>query len=222
MTAPYSVDMHRQFLLCVAFLLPTGSSGTRLAWSLRMRIATGVARGLAYLHEGCSPRIVHRDVKPSNVLLDAGMTPKLADFGLARVVPDGAQCVDTMVSNTTMPPCESAWMMPLHVNVCTPLLLACLNLCEQLVPLCPLHHSKVTFHIFCMFFSPLLCAQVQGTLGYVAPEYAAKEGMSEKVDVYSFGVLLLELVSGRSPLGDSSLLIWVSAPPSRPYREIPS
>ena len=63
-----------------------------------MRIATGVARGLAYLHEGCAPRIVHRDVKPSNVLLDAGMVPKLSDFGLARVVPDGAQFVDTMVS----------------------------------------------------------------------------------------------------------------------------
>ena len=47
-------------------------------------------------------------------------------------------------------------------------------------------------------------------MGYVAPEYAAKESMSEKVDVYSFGVLLLELISGRSPLGDSTLLTWVS------------
>lgn len=55
-------------------------------WSVRMRIAIGVARGLAYLHYGCNPRIIHRDISASNILLDEDFEPYLADFGLAKLV----------------------------------------------------------------------------------------------------------------------------------------
>ena len=55
-------------------------------WSIRMRIAIGVARGLAYLHHGCNPRIIHGDISASNILLDKEFEPYLTDFGLAKLV----------------------------------------------------------------------------------------------------------------------------------------
>ncbi|XP_052161568.1 G-type lectin S-receptor-like serine/threonine-protein kinase At1g34300 [Oryza glaberrima] len=101
----------------------------------RRAIAVGVARGLRYLHEECEHKIVHYDIKPGNVLLDGGMTPKVADFGLARLVNRG----DT------------------HVSV----------------------------------------SGMRGTPGYAAPETWMQSGVTEKCDVYSFGMLLLEIAGRR-------------------------
>uniref|UniRef100_A0A1J3EX37 Cysteine-rich receptor-like protein kinase 10 n=1 Tax=Noccaea caerulescens TaxID=107243 RepID=A0A1J3EX37_NOCCA len=106
-----------------------------LDWYNRWRIIIGVARGLLYLHEEAPIRIIHRDIKASNILLDNDLNPKISDFGLARLFPgDGT-----------------------HTN---------------------------TFRI-------------SGTYGYMAPEYALHGLLSVKSDVFSFGVLVLEIVSGR-------------------------
>uniref|UniRef100_J3MZH3 Protein kinase domain-containing protein n=1 Tax=Oryza brachyantha TaxID=4533 RepID=J3MZH3_ORYBR len=108
-----------------------------LEWPRRVAIAVGAAEGLAYLHHEASPHIIHRDIKASNVLLDAEFVPKVADFGFAKLIPDGVSHLTT---------------------------------------------------------------RVKGTLGYLAPEYAMWGKVSESCDVYSFGVLLLELASARRPL----------------------
>ncbi|CAL4943612.1 unnamed protein product [Urochloa decumbens] len=106
-----------------------------LDWETRYRIIYGTARGLLYLHEDSQTRIIHRDLKASNILLDADMNPKISDFGLARLF--------TGDKTTTV------------------------------------------------------TSQVVGTLGYMAPEYAVLGHLSVKLDVYSFGVLILEIVTGR-------------------------
>ncbi|XP_018512326.1 probable LRR receptor-like serine/threonine-protein kinase At1g56140 isoform X2 [Brassica rapa] len=111
-----------------------GEKSLHLDWSTRFEICLGVARGLVYLHEEARVRIVHRDVKASNILLDSELVPKVSDFGLAK-----------------------------------------------------LYHGKKT-HI---------STGVAGTIGYLAPEYAMRGHLTEKTDVYAFGVVALELVSGR-------------------------
>ncbi|CAL4985662.1 unnamed protein product [Urochloa decumbens] len=130
-------------------LLGTRYSNIRFNWRARVKIAVGVARGLAFLHEEIRPPIIHRDIKASNILLDKDLTPKISDFGLARLLPPNAT----------------------HVSV-----------------------------------------RVAGTLGYLAPEYAIRGQVTKKSDVYSYGVLLLEIVSGirntntRLPSEDQFLL----------------
>ncbi|XP_031403246.1 cysteine-rich receptor-like protein kinase 42 isoform X2 [Punica granatum] len=105
-----------------------------LNWKQRFNIIVGTAEGLAHLHCGCKVRIIHRDIKSSNVLLDENLNPKIADFGLARSFgPDMSH----------------------------------------------------------------LSTGIAGTLGYMAPEYVVRGQLTEKVDVYSFGVLVLEIVCGR-------------------------
>ncbi|XP_058219698.1 probable LRR receptor-like serine/threonine-protein kinase At1g56140 isoform X5 [Rhododendron vialii] len=118
-----------------------GKTSLYLSWPIRFDICLGVARGLAYLHEESRLRIVHRDVKASNILLDSDLNPKISDFGLAK-----------------------------------------------------LYDDKMT-HI---------STHVAGTMGYIAPEYAMRGHLTEKADVFSFGVVALEIVSGR-PNSDSSL-----------------
>ncbi|KAG0453214.1 hypothetical protein HPP92_025878 [Vanilla planifolia] len=108
-----------------------------LDWRQRLRIAFGSASGIAYLHHEAKPHIIHRDIKASNVLLDSKFRPKVADFGFAKLVPEGVSQMTT---------------------------------------------------------------RVKGTLGYLAPEYAMWGKVSESCDVYSFGILLLEIVSGRRPI----------------------
>ncbi|GLT49307.1 hypothetical protein SLA2020_228720 [Shorea laevis] len=108
-----------------------------LDWPRRMSIALGSAEGLAYLHHEANPHIIHRDIKASNVLLDLNFQAKVADFGFAKLIPDGVTHLTT---------------------------------------------------------------RVKGTLGYLAPEYAMWGKVSESCDVYSFGILLLEIISAKKPL----------------------
>ncbi|XP_071691943.1 PTI1-like tyrosine-protein kinase At3g15890 [Rutidosis leptorrhynchoides] len=113
------------------------SAESQLSWNRRMNIALGSAEGIVYLHHHAAPHIIHRDIKASNVLLDADFNAQVADFGFAKLIPDGATHVTT---------------------------------------------------------------RVKGTLGYLAPEYAMLGKASESCDVYSFGILLLELASGKKPI----------------------
>ncbi|KAG9142770.1 hypothetical protein Leryth_005527 [Lithospermum erythrorhizon] len=76
------------------------SKGEKLSWPVRQNIALGTAKGLAYLHYGVQPAIIHRDIKASNILLDEGFEPKVADFGLARFSPDGITHLSTSVAGT--------------------------------------------------------------------------------------------------------------------------
>ncbi|KAH9647380.1 protein kinase domain-containing protein [Citrus sinensis] len=108
-----------------------------LDWHRRVSIAIGSAEGIAYLHHEANPHIIHRDIKASNVLLDTDFEAKVADFGFAKLIPDGVTHMTT---------------------------------------------------------------RVKGTLGYLAPEYAMWGKVSDSCDVYSFGVLLLELISAKKPL----------------------
>ncbi|XBJ20814.1 hypothetical protein VPH35_011577 [Triticum aestivum] len=106
-----------------------------LTWRQRLRIALESAQGLEYLHKGCNPPLIHRDVKTSNILLNANLEAKIADFGLLKAFNSNS---DTHVSS----------------------------------------------------------ARVAGTLGYLDPEYQATFQLTNKSDVFSFGVVLLEIITG--------------------------
>uniref|UniRef100_A0A0E0MKX7 non-specific serine/threonine protein kinase n=1 Tax=Oryza punctata TaxID=4537 RepID=A0A0E0MKX7_ORYPU len=135
---------------------------TPLSWSTRLKIARGAARGLAYLHE-CSPRrFVHGEVKPSNILLDADFTPRVADFGLARLLAV-AGCADD-----DAPPSSGGG-----------------GLLGGAIP-----YTKPASSV----------AADRGGGGYRAPEArAAGARPAQKWDVFSFGVVLMELLTGRGP-----------------------
>ncbi|KAI3722970.1 hypothetical protein L2E82_34219 [Cichorium intybus] len=129
-------------LLLVLEYMPQGSldkflwgekKGT-LNWEKRFDIIFGIARGLAHLHNEVHVKIIHRDIKSNNILLDDGFQPKIADFGLARFQPEDQTHISTKLA---------------------------------------------------------------GTLGYMAPEYATHGHLSDKVDTYSFGIVALEIISGR-------------------------
>ncbi|KAL2502412.1 putative LRR receptor-like serine/threonine-protein kinase [Forsythia ovata] len=166
-----SLAVHRNLLRIVGYCatpnekllvypyMSNGSVASRLRgkpaldWNTRKRIAIGAARGLLYLHEQCDPKIIHRDVKAANVLLDDYCEAIVGDFGLAKLL-DHAE-------------------------------------------------SHVT-------------TAVRGTVGHIAPEYLSTGQSSEKTDVFGFGILLLELITGMRALefGKSvnqkgALLEWV-------------
>ncbi|KAL9232207.1 hypothetical protein vseg_007343 [Gypsophila vaccaria] len=107
----------------------------KLDWPTRQRICIGVARGLTFMHDESTIKIVHRDIKATNILLDCDLNAKISDFGLARLDEEE------------------------HTHIST---------------------------------------RVAGTIGYMAPEYALWGYLTYKADVYSFGVLTLEIVAGRS------------------------
>ncbi|XP_042043762.1 probable LRR receptor-like serine/threonine-protein kinase At5g10290 isoform X2 [Salvia splendens] len=113
-----------------------------LDWPSRKRVALGTARGLEYLHEHCNPKIIHRDVKAANVLLDEHFEAVVGDFGLAKLV-------DVRKTNVT--------------------------------------------------------TQVRGTMGHIAPEYLSTGKSSEKTDVFGYGILLLEIVTGQRAIDFSRL-----------------
>ncbi|CAL9117367.1 unnamed protein product [Musa textilis] len=143
--------------------MPNGSVADRLRdrcqskpsldWNKRMRIAIGAARGLLYLHEQCNPKIIHRDVKAANILLDESFEAVVGDFGLAKLL-------DRRESHVT--------------------------------------------------------TAVRGTVGHIAPEYLSTGQSSEKTDVYGFGILLLELITGQKTMNSGNgnvqkgmILDWV-------------
>ncbi|XP_010507822.1 PREDICTED: probable LRR receptor-like serine/threonine-protein kinase RKF3 [Camelina sativa] len=104
-TTPY--EGHQRIIVCD--LVTNGSlhdhlfgdlKETQLSWPLRQRIALGMARGLAYLHYGAQPSIIHRDIKASNILLDERFEAKVADFGLAKFNPEGMTHMSTRVAGT--------------------------------------------------------------------------------------------------------------------------
>ncbi|XP_024531072.1 probable LRR receptor-like serine/threonine-protein kinase RKF3 [Selaginella moellendorffii] len=114
-----------------------GKFKKNLDWPTRQKIAIGTAKGLAYLHNGAQPAIIHRDIKGGNILLDSEFNAKVADFGLAKFAPEGMTHMTTGVA---------------------------------------------------------------GTQGYVAPEYVLYNQLTDRSDVYSFGIVFLELLSGRKAL----------------------
>ncbi|XP_062207736.1 G-type lectin S-receptor-like serine/threonine-protein kinase At2g19130 [Phragmites australis] len=114
-----------------------GSSSITFSWKIRHQIAVGIARGLAYLHEECRDCIIHCDVKPQNILLDASFVPKVADLGLAKLL--GRD------------------------------------------------------------FSRVLTS-MRGTVGYLAPEWISGEAITTKADVFSYGMMLFEIISGKRNL----------------------
>ena len=71
-----------------------------LSWQKRFDIIAGIAKGLAYLHGGCGEKIIHRDIKSSNILLDENLTPKIADFGLAKSVGSDQSHISTGIAGT--------------------------------------------------------------------------------------------------------------------------
>nr|DAD31848.1 TPA_asm: hypothetical protein HUJ06_010699 [Nelumbo nucifera] len=110
----------------------------QLGWARLYQIAIGIARGLEYLHRGCKTRILHFDIKPHNILLDHDFSPKIADFGLAKLCPNQKESIISMQG-------------------------------------------------------------ARGTAGYIAPEIFCRNfgGVSHKADVYSYGMMVLEMVGGR-------------------------
>ncbi|KAF3443801.1 hypothetical protein FNV43_RR13491 [Rhamnella rubrinervis] len=121
-----------------------------LDWNTRYQIALGTARGLVYLHQKCRDCIIHCDIKPDNILLDDEYCPKVADFGLAKLVGR-----------------DFSWVL----------------------------------------------TTMRGTRGYLAPELISELAITPKVDVYSFGIMLFEFVSGRrntKPFADGKVKFFPS------------
>ncbi|TQE00289.1 hypothetical protein C1H46_014121 [Malus baccata] len=123
------------------FISSADSKNSFLGWDKLQDIALGIAKGIEYLHQGCDLRILHFDIKPHNVLLDQNFTPKISDFGMAKLCSKD----QSLVSMTT----------------------------------------------------------ARGTMGYIAPEVFSRNfgNVSYKADVYSFGMLMLEMVGGRKNIG---------------------
>ncbi|ERN07487.1 hypothetical protein AMTRI_Chr12g242040 [Amborella trichopoda] len=105
-TATTPMEGHQRIIVCDLMRNGSlhdhlfGSSENRLSWPIRHKIAVGMARGLAYLHYGAQPAIIHRDIKASNILLDESFEPKVADFGLAKFTPEGMTHLSTRVAGT--------------------------------------------------------------------------------------------------------------------------
>ncbi|XP_021738600.1 putative proline-rich receptor-like protein kinase PERK6 [Chenopodium quinoa] len=143
-------------------------------FNTRMKIALGSAKGLAYLHEDCHPRIIHRDIKTANILIDNCFEAKVCTSHILHI----------RNSNITI------FANLLQLDIIRD------NIFIQVADFGLAKLSSDTFtHV---------STRVMGTFGYLAPEYASSGKLTEKSDVFSFGVMLLELVTGRRPIDPSS------------------
>ncbi|KAK4479897.1 hypothetical protein RD792_015441 [Penstemon davidsonii] len=122
------------------FISSSSSTELQLGWEKLFDIAVGIARGLDYLHRGCNTRILHFDIKPHNILLDENLTPKISDFGLAKLCPNRSSIVSMLGA--------------------------------------------------------------RGTIGYIAPEVFCRNfgEVSHKSDVYSYGMMVLEMAVGKQEI----------------------
>lgn len=87
------------YFICLS-CVGSGHCSIKFTWEIRRKICIGVAKGLAYLHEEVQPHIIHRDIKASNILLDEDFTPKISDFGLAKLFPSHLTHVSTRIAGT--------------------------------------------------------------------------------------------------------------------------
>lgn len=89
-----------EILTCYNYNHSAERSEQLLDWDVRLNIIMGAAKGLAYLHHDCSPRIIHRDIKSSNILLDGNLEARVSDFGLAKLLEDEESHITTIVAGT--------------------------------------------------------------------------------------------------------------------------
>lgn len=81
-------------------MIGRGHGNIQFNWQTRCKICIGIAQGLTFLHEEVQPHVIHRDIKASNILLDKDLTPKISDFGLARLLPAHMTHVSTRIAGT--------------------------------------------------------------------------------------------------------------------------
>lgn len=152
-----------------------------MSFAMRIKIALGSARGILYLHTEANPPIFHRDIKATNILLDSRFTAKVADFGLSKLAP--------------VPELEGA--LPSHVStvvkgtpVSTSLSIPVVdNLLLQIIQLSS------------------LCMMIVRLQGYLDPEYFLTHKLTDKSDVYSLGVVFLEMLTGMHPISHGKNIV---------------
>ncbi|GJS61101.1 leucine-rich repeat receptor-like serine/threonine/tyrosine-protein kinase SOBIR1 [Tanacetum coccineum] len=192
----------------------------QLEWLARYKIAIGVASGLEYLHMSHTPRIVHRDLKPANVLLDDDMEARIADFGLAKSIPDAnthmtsSQGAELRIILRPTGERQLEWLARYKIAIGVASGLEYLHMSHtprivhrDLKPANVLLDDDMEARIADFGLAKLIpeadthmtSSHVAGTIGYIAPEYFQTGELSEKCDIYSFGVLLGVLVMGKLP-----------------------
>ncbi|KAH1151087.1 hypothetical protein GYH30_044861 [Glycine max] len=188
-----------------------------LSWNTRLKIAIGAARGLAFLHAS-ENNVIHRDFKSSNILLDGNYNPKISDFGLATLGPSEGQShnYNPKISDFGLAKLGSSEGQSHNYNP----KISDLGLAK-------LGPSEGQSHNYNPKISDLgleklgpsegqshVTTRVMGTYGYTAPEYMAEGHLYVKSDVYGFGVVLLEILTGmrafdpKRPTGQHNLVLW--------------
>jgi len=162
-----------------------------------MKIAVGAARGLSYLHSDCSPRVIHRDIKSSNILLDSALESKGKEKKTPHYTLAPAQTSEQQSEPGALAGC------PLVHVVCSG------------GTACAVQVADFGLALLLKDQSNHATTRVMGAIGYLAPDYAVSGAVTDKSDVYSFGVVLLELLTGKRPVDldrsgpQQSLVEWV-------------